>query len=129
VPLSTLTLSMVSREKMANATGIYTLLRQLGGSLGIAILQLLQTRYEDGAYQNLASAVTPANPAVSAFMRDAHGTAAALQGVVTLNATVLSYDAVLRICAIVFVLSVPLVLLLRGAPRTAKTEPALVAAD
>jgi DHA2 family multidrug resistance protein len=129
VPLSTVTLSAISREKMANATGIYTLVRQLGGSLGIAILQMLQTRYQDGAYANLAGSVTAANPAVSQYLNDQHGTAAALQGVVMLNATVLSYDAVLRICAIVFVLSIPLVLLLRGMPRTSIPEPPGVAAD
>ncbi len=129
VPLSTTTLSMVSRAKMANATGIYTLLRQLGGSLGIAILQLLQTRYEDGAYQTLASSVTAANPAVSNYLRDGHGNAATLQSIVSLNATVLSYDAVLRVCAIVFVISIPLVLLLRAMPRAPMTEPAQVAAD
>jgi hypothetical protein len=32
---------------------------------------------------------------------------------VTTNATVLSYDMILRLCGIVFVLSIPLVLLLR----------------
>jgi hypothetical protein len=46
-----------------------------------------------------------------------------------LNATVLSYDALLRICAIVFVLSMPLVLLLSGMPRAAIAEPPGVAAD
>jgi DHA2 family multidrug resistance protein len=129
VPLSTVTLGAVSREKMANATGIYTLVRQLGGSLGIAILQMLQTRYQDSAYANLAGSVTAANPAVAQYLNDQHGTAAALQGVVMLNATVLSYDAVLRICAIVFVLSMPLVLLLSGMPRAAIAEPPGVAAD
>ena len=129
VPLSTVTLGSIAREKMANATGIYTLVRQLGGSLGIAILQTLQTRYQDGAYAGLAGSVTAANPAVAQYLNDQHGTAAALQGVVMLNATVLSYDAVLRICAIVFVLSIPLVLLLRGTPRTSIPEPPGVAAD
>ena len=44
VPLTTATLSDISRAKMANATGVYTLVRQLGGSLGIAILQLIEIR-------------------------------------------------------------------------------------
>jgi DHA2 family multidrug resistance protein len=117
VPLTTATLSEVARERMAGATGIYTLVRQLGGSLGIAILQLLQTRYQDGAYATLASGVTSANPADTHFLRDLHGTAAQLYSMVMLNATVISYDVVLRICAVVFVLSAPLVLLLR--PRRA----------
>ena len=113
VPLSTATLSEISREKMAGATGLYTLVRQLGGSLGIAILQFLQTRYQDNAYATLAAGVTPSNPADQHYLNDLHGSAMQLYGMVMTNATVISYDIVLRLCAVVFVLSVPLVLLLR----------------
>ncbi|MBV9408445.1 MAG: MFS transporter, partial [Candidatus Eremiobacteraeota bacterium] len=113
VPLSTATLSEIAREKMAGATGIYTLVRQLGGSLGIAILQLLQTRYQDNAYATLAAGVTPSNPADQHYINDLHGSAMQLYSMVMTNATVISYDIVLRLCAVVFVLSVPLVLLLR----------------
>jgi DHA2 family multidrug resistance protein len=125
VPLTTATLAEIARERMANATGIYTLVRQLGGSLGIAILQFLQTRYQDSAYARLASGVTAANPAVSNFLRDLHGSAAQLYSMVMLNATVISYDVVLRLCGIVFVVSAPLVLLLSGrrAPGPAGDAP------
>ena len=112
VPLSTATLSEIARDKMANATGIYTLIRQLGGSLGIAILQLLQTRYQDNAYARLASGVTTTNPNVERYLHDLHGSVTQLYSMVMLNATVISYDMVLRLCGIVFVLSTPLVLLL-----------------
>jgi DHA2 family multidrug resistance protein len=114
VPLTTATLGEISRQSMANATGIYTLVRQLGGSLGIAILQLLQTRYQDNAYATLAAGVTPANPNVARFLHDLHGSAAQLYAMVMLNATVISYDVVLRLCGIIFVVSAPLVLLLAG---------------
>jgi DHA2 family multidrug resistance protein len=116
VPLSTATLGQIARERMANATGIYTLVRQLGGSLGIAILQFMQTRYQDNAYAALAAGVTSANPADAHFLNDLHGTATQLYQMVMLNATVISYDMVLRLCAIIFVLSVPLVLLLNWRP-------------
>lgn len=112
VPLSTATLGEIARARMANATGIYTLIRQLGGSLGIAILQFLQIRYADNAYSALASGVTPSNPSVSQYLRDLHGSAAQLYQMVMLNATVISYDMVLRLCGIIFVVSIPLVMLL-----------------
>ena len=44
VPVTTAMLGDISRAKMAGATGVSTLVRQLGGSLGIAILQLIETR-------------------------------------------------------------------------------------
>ncbi len=128
VPLSTATLGEIARNKMANATGIYTLVRQLGGSLGIAILQFLQTRYQDNAYATLAAGVTPANPAVSAFLRDLHGNVSELYSMVMLNATVISYDVVLRLCGIIFVLSIPLVMFLNWR-RLTGDSPAVAAAD
>ncbi|HEY4441086.1 MAG TPA: DHA2 family efflux MFS transporter permease subunit [Candidatus Elarobacter sp.] len=127
VPLTTATLADVAREKMSNATGIYTLVRQLGGSLGIAILQFLQTRDQDNAYAALAAGVTTSNPTVEHFMHDQHGTAAQLWNLVMVNATVISYDEILRLCAVIFVITVPLVFFLRwsrapsggGAPAAA----------
>ncbi len=127
VPLSTATLGEIARARMANATGLYTLLRQLGGSLGIAILEFMQQRYSDQAYVGLASGVTQSNPEVQQFVEHLHGTASQLYQMVMVNATVLSYDAVLRLCAIVFVVSMPLVLLLHGsrAGGHAEAAPAL----
>jgi MFS transporter, DHA2 family, multidrug resistance protein len=126
VPLTTATLGDVVREKMSNATGIYTLVRQLGGSLGIAILQFLQTRYEDTAYAALAAGITATNPTVEQYLHDQHGTAAQLYSLVMVNATVISYDEVLRLCAVVFVLSIPLVFLLKW--KKAGAEPGSAAA-
>jgi MFS transporter, DHA2 family, multidrug resistance protein len=126
VPLTTAALGDIAREKMSNATGIYTLVRQLGGSLGIAILQLLQTRYQDNAYATLASGVTTDNANAERFLHELHGTAAQLYSMVMLNATVISYDVVLRICSIVFLATIPMVLLLkwRRAPAAPRGEPA-----
>jgi DHA2 family multidrug resistance protein len=128
VPLSTATLGEIAREKMANATGLYTLLRQLGGSLGIAILELLQTRYQDQSYATLAAGVTQSNQTAQQYLDHMHGSVSQLYEIVMTNATVLSYDAVLRLCAIVFVLSIPLVLLLTGG-RPAKGAPSAALAE
>ena len=68
VPLTTITLSEVPRHILANATGIFTLVRQLGGSLGIALLQVIETRREDGAVQALSAGVTLGNPAVAQML-------------------------------------------------------------
>jgi DHA2 family multidrug resistance protein len=117
VPLSTATLSEIPNARMASATGIYTLVRQIGGSFGIAVLLFLQTRFADTAYAGLASAVTLANPNVAHAVQHDGLRPIQLWGMVMTNATVLSYDMVLRLCGIVFALAIPLVLLLRAKPR------------
>jgi len=129
VPLTTLTLSSISREKMSGATGVYTLIRQLGGSLGIAILQVYETRREDSAYAVLAGGITSANHTMAGLM---HGAANGTQmltnvwNLVTANAQAVAYNDVFRLCAIVFVISLPTVLLL-GKPPATKKAPAVAA--
>ncbi len=130
VPLTTATLADVPRSRMSNATGLYTLIRQLGGGFGIAILQLVQQRTEDRHYATLASGVTASNPAISALMHGTTNAAASLQqlaGFVTLNATVISYNDVFRLCALIFVVSIPTVFLLSG--KKAGTDGVAVMAD
>lgn len=44
VPLTTITLATIPKEEMGNATGIYNLMRNMGGSFGIAIATTLLAR-------------------------------------------------------------------------------------
>ncbi len=129
VPLTTASLADVPRARLSNATGLYTLVRQLGGGFGIAILQLVQTRAQDSHYADLASGVTGANPAVANMLHGAANAQPHLQtllGLVQLNATVMSYNDVFRLCAIIFVISIPTVFLLSG-KKTAAGAAAIVA--
>jgi MFS transporter, DHA2 family, multidrug resistance protein len=113
VPLTTATLSEVPNALMASATGIYTLVRQLGGSLGIAVLLFLQTRFETTAQTGMAASVSLANPAVDNAIQ--HGmTLQHLYALVVANATVISYNMVLALCGIVFALSIPLVVFMKA---------------
>jgi DHA2 family multidrug resistance protein len=129
VPVTTAMLGDISRAKMAGATGVSTLVRQLGGSLGIAILQLIETRDQDSAYATLASGITMANHAVAGMLQGAANQSAALANVfsaVMLNAETIAYNDVFRLCAVVFVLAIPSVLLLRGKPNTTGTPEPII---
>ncbi len=131
VPLTTVALSEISRSAMGNATGLYTLVRQLGGSLGIALLEVLQERREDLAQQSFAADVKLSNPMVGNMLHNAHSHAqaiSALSGMVVQNATVVSYDYIFRFCAIVFLLSIPMVMLL-SKPKSGVPTDAHVAVD
>ncbi len=44
IPLTTMTMSSISREDMGNATSIYNLLRNLGGSFGVAFVTTMIAR-------------------------------------------------------------------------------------
>ncbi len=103
VPLSTVTLGAVPMAELAGASGVNVLLRQLGGSLGIAVLTTLLTHEAAVAQNVLASGVT-----------QTHGySIATLYGLVQQQSAVIAYTYLFRICAIVFFLSSPLLFFLR----------------
>jgi MFS transporter, DHA2 family, multidrug resistance protein len=59
VALTTLTMSRVPQEKMGNATGIFNLSRNLGGSFGIATATTLLERRAQFHQQHLVEHLTP----------------------------------------------------------------------
>ena len=63
VPLSTLTLATIRRDKLVNATSAYNVLRNLGGSVGIALATTVLAQRSQLHQQNLVSHVTVWDPA------------------------------------------------------------------
>ncbi len=109
VPLSTITLGDIPISEMAGATGVYTLVRQLGGSLGIAILTTLLVHQTAVAWNVLASGVT-----------QTHGySVGTLTGMVAQQSSMIAYNYLFRVTAIIFALAAPLAFLMKVKPRTA----------
>lgn len=118
VPLSTVTLGDVPRGEMAGATGVNTLVRQLGGSFGIAILTTLLVHESAVAWNVLASGVT-----------QTHGySVAVLTQLVAQQSSIIAYDYLFRLTAIVFVIAVPLVFLIRVKPKVAAADDGAMSA-
>jgi DHA2 family multidrug resistance protein len=102
---------------MAGATGVFTLLRQLGGSLGIAILTTLLTHQTAIAWNVLASGVT-----------QTHGYPVhQLTQMVSQQASMIAYNYLFRVTAVVFVLSTPLVFLIKR--QVTRAVPAAAGAE
>jgi DHA2 family multidrug resistance protein len=107
VPLSQLTLSVVPREELAGATGLSQLVRQLGGSLGVAIIMTLLARQTTIAWTALDAGVT----------RSQGVPLTTIMNMLSQNASVMAYDYVFRICALLFIAAIP-ILFLVGRKRT-----------
>jgi len=120
VPLSTVTLNDVPVSELAGATGVNTLIRQLGGSFGIAILTTLLTHETAIAWNVLASGVT-----------QSHGySVSMLTSMVAQQSTMIAYDYLFRVTAIVFVLATPLVFFITVKKHKGATAAmAMAAAD
>jgi DHA2 family multidrug resistance protein len=66
VPLSTLTLATIRKDRLVNATSAYNVLRNLGGSVGIALATTLLAQRSQFHQQNLVSHVTVWDPETQA---------------------------------------------------------------
>ena len=62
VPLSTLTLATIRRDKLVNATAAYGMLRNLGGSIGIAVVTTLLSQRSQFHQATLTSHITRWDP-------------------------------------------------------------------
>ena len=69
-PLSALALSEVPREKMAQASGLFNVLRQVGGSFGVAIMGTLLTDRTTFHLSNYGSSIDQSSPAVQNVLHD-----------------------------------------------------------
>jgi DHA2 family multidrug resistance protein len=131
VPLTTITMDPIPRENMGNATSIFNLMRNMGGSMGIAAATTLLTRHRQEHTSTLASHIDAYSPQVrglleqmrGAFMaRGADATTAteraraALFGMVERQAMMLSFTDIFRWLALMFVAMLPLLFLMRS-PR------------
>ena len=144
VPLSVVTISALRRDQIANATGIGTLLRQLGGSLGIAFLTTYLQSDITRAYASMSDQVNSgrqvAQQAIAAAqaqlqaqgmsMVQAHQMALVeIAQRLQVNATTVAYEDLFRLSAILFIVTMPCVLLLQRARGGATPAGAPVAAD
>jgi DHA2 family multidrug resistance protein len=69
VPLTTVTLSRLRKQEMGNATGIYNLMRNIGGSIGIASITTMLVRGAQTHQNYLAANADAGNPVTGALVR------------------------------------------------------------
>jgi DHA2 family multidrug resistance protein len=137
IPLTTMTLSSIRKEEMGNASAIFNLLRNLGGSFGIAIVTTMLTRRAQFHQVHLVEHLTPfdrnfqrALPQISETLQDRGFIPSSLnQGSLNLihnqllrEASMLSFNDAFYILSIILILTVPFVLLMKKG-RTAAPGP------
>jgi len=128
VPLTTISMDPIPKERMGNATSIFNLMRNIGGSMGVALSTSLLAHRQQvhtailGTHVSLYDAATRDRlAAMAAGFRAAGADAAtaasqatlALAGLVQRQAAMLAFVDVFRTLGIVFVAMVPLVFLMR----------------
>ncbi len=78
VSLTTVTMARIPQERMGNATGIFNLLRNLGGSFGIATMVTLLSRRSQFHQSRLVEHFYPGSPRLQAWADQSQGLTGAL---------------------------------------------------
>jgi DHA2 family multidrug resistance protein len=129
VPLTTVSLSTIPRHLMADATGLNSLFRQVGGSIGLAVAATMLSRFNAQSRTALISHVTGGTPETMARIRQTIGAMAArgmdtshaqetalraIDGAVSRQATLISFERVFLLAGVLFVLVLPLLIFLKA---------------
>lgn len=139
VPLTTVTMGPIPKEQMGNATSLFNLMRNLGGSMGIATVTTYVARHQQMHTNNLIGHVSPYNPQANAMlnnmqqMMEKRGSGpvismrqgyAQLLGMIERQASILSYVDCFLLLAGIFAVLVPLVFIMKKPPRGAASAAA-----
>jgi len=119
VPLTTVAFATLPAQMRGEGTGLYNLSRNIGSSAGISVVSALLTENVQVNHAAIASYVTPFNPAFhqpavlhSLDPFKAAGRAA-LDGIITVQATIIAYIDDFKLLMIMSAAAMPLVFLLR----------------
>ena len=132
VPLTTITMDRIRPEAMGNATSLFNLMRNIGGSVGIATATTMIARKTQTFLSTYGQHINPYNLTqrtmtemlkgyfiargsdAATATREAY---AALNGILQQQASLLSYLNVFKFFGFVFLLMLPLILLMRRPAR------------
>jgi len=128
VPLTTISMDPIPKETMGNATSLFNLMRNIGGSVGIALSTTMLSRRAQANIASLGEHVTIYDAKAMAMLEGLRSSLVArgmdvatatkqaqamVFGLVARQATMLAFVGVFRLLAIIFILMLPLLLLMR----------------
>jgi MFS transporter, DHA2 family, multidrug resistance protein len=137
VPLTTISMDPIPRERMGNATSLFNLMRNIGGSIGIAITGTMLARQQQVHYAMLGTNVDVYSPTSQSMLQKlragflASGSdpvtaseraLAAMSGLVHRQAAIVTFVEIFRLLGIMFLLLIPLVMLMKR--PTGRSGPA-----
>jgi MFS transporter, DHA2 family, multidrug resistance protein len=128
IPLTTAALSTIARSDVADAAGLNSFVRQIGGSIGLTLFATRLTDYTKEAVVSVGAHVSSLRPEVTqqldgtAHLFASHGmdpggaqhvAIASMAGRVAREATVIAFDRVFLLQGIAFIAVLPLLYFLR----------------
>jgi MFS transporter, DHA2 family, multidrug resistance protein len=135
VPLSAATFATLSPQMRADGTAIYSLMRNIGSAVGIALVQVLLVRNTQIAHAGLVANLSAANPdaqhgpLAAAFDWGQQASVAALDSLITRQAGMIAYIDNFIFMLVLTLLAIPLLLLIRVPKSSAPVRAELHAME
>ena len=139
IPLMTLSMASIPKEKMGNATSIFNLMRNIGGSVGIATMTTFLARRSQMHQNRLVENITAGNLETGRMLAGLQGwfhtrgadnydasrkALGAMYGMVQRHAAMLSFVEAFWVMGVMFLAMLPFLLLLRyRRPPPPQTAP------
>lgn len=115
LPINTLTLGLLAVDEVKNASGLYNLMRNLGGAIGLAVANTLILSLNKTHYSNLRESINTTNQNATQFLNNLSNTfknagianpdAAALKqltGLAWREAEIMTFNNLFQIISIIF---------------------------
>jgi DHA2 family multidrug resistance protein len=126
VPLAAVTFATLAATFRNEGTAMFSLIRNVGSSIGISVVTTMLTRNTQVMHSRLAESVTPYfNPLHPAAASTARGVAM-VNHTVTNQAAMIAYNNDFKMMMILTLCAIPLVALLRTAKQAPGAEPMVV---
>jgi len=129
VPLSTAAFATLPARLRHDGTPVFSLLRNIGASVGISIVQALLAVNAAGAHERLSEFISSSNPVLGTLPPALDPSTAAglelLNGEVTRQATLIAYLGDFRVMMAMAIVAIPLLPLMRRPGRAPDGAPAL----
>jgi DHA2 family multidrug resistance protein len=132
VPLTTVSMATIQPQRMGNATSLFNLMRNIGGSVGIAVSGTYLQRHREAVSAALGEHINAYDPAAQSMLSQiTNGLIAAgadavtagqrayavLAGMLFRQSSMVAFVTIFRIMAVVFVLMIPLVFIMKRPKR------------
>jgi len=129
VPLTTVALASIPRYRLTDATGLNSLLRQIGGSLGLAAFATLLPHFQQAARVGLLAHLNPGRPEVMQRMAMVQSglvarglnpgaaqaaTSRVLDFMITRQATLLAFERMFILAGVAFLAVIPMAFFLKA---------------
>ena len=129
VSLTSAAFATLPPQHRAEGTAFFNLMRNIGSSIGISLMQLLLTENTQTMHSSLAQHVSPFNPLLHNFNLHSTRTLEQLNGMVTSQAAMVAYNNDFKVMMILSLLTIPFLLFMRVRKQRPGDKPDMVAIE